>query len=447
MTAGAYAKLADTLADDITAGRLKPGDQLPPQRTFAYERGIAVSTASRVYAELLRRGLVVGEVGRGTFIAGPPPPAAPGTLEASDARVDLEFNFPILPEQHELVARVLAGLSRPDALAGAMTMVPGRGTPAARDTTARFLARGGWQPEADGLTFAGNGRQAIAAVIGAVVPIGARLGVEAVTYPLVRGIAARLGVTLVPLAMDADGIRPDAIAKAHRDAPLSALYLQPVLHNPLGMTLPPGRREDLVRLTTRLGLITIEDAVYGFLRDEPPLAVLAPEQFIVVDSLSKRIAPGLAVGFISAPQRLRERMMVSVRSGGWGVCGYAFEAGQRLMAEGVASDIVARKREDARRRQVIAAEALAGFGVQADPRAYHLWLTLPERWRAEAFAASAARRRIALTPSSAFTTTSGHAPNAVRLALASPPIERLREALLTLAGLLRSGAEAYDETE
>ena len=64
MSKSEYLKLADTIAAEIADGALKPGDRLPPQRNFAYERKIAVSTASRVYAELLRRGLVVGEVGR-----------------------------------------------------------------------------------------------------------------------------------------------------------------------------------------------------------------------------------------------------------------------------------------------------------------------------------------------------------------------------------------------
>ena len=50
-----YLKLADTVAAEIANGALKPGDRLPPQRSFAYERKIAVSTASRVYTELLRR--------------------------------------------------------------------------------------------------------------------------------------------------------------------------------------------------------------------------------------------------------------------------------------------------------------------------------------------------------------------------------------------------------
>jgi DNA-binding transcriptional MocR family regulator len=215
----------------------------------------------------------------------------------------------------------------------------------------------------------------------------------------------------------------------------------------LGVSLTQARREDLARLLGKLGLMAIEDTVYGFLCDEPPLATLAPKHCIVIDSLSKRIAPGLAVGFIHAPVDLRERLMASVRSGGWGAPGYALEAAQRLIADGTAGRIAHMKRYDAERRQRIAAECLVGFRVQADIRAYHLWLVLPEPWRSEAFVAAAARRGIALTPSSTFTGGQGHAPNAVRLALASPSIERLREALLTLARLLRAGAEASDVTE
>ena len=83
-------------------------------------------------------------------------------------------------------------------------------------------------------------------------------------------------------------------------------------------------------------------------------------------------------------------------------------------------------------------EALDGLEVRGDPRAYHLWLELPEGWRAEAFAAAAARRGISLTPGPAYAIGPGHAPAAVRLALASPTPEVLREALETLARLART---------
>src|SRR5260370_23573690 len=106
-----------------------------------------------------------------------------------------------------------------------------------------------------------------------------------------------------------------------------------------------------------------------------------------------------------------------------------------------------RKRVAAKARQRLAATCLAGFRREADRRAYHLWLTLPERWRSESFVAAAARQGIGLTPSSAFAVGHGHAPNAVRLALASPSPEQLREALPRLAKLLGSSAEDFDVTE
>src|ERR1700704_257885 len=410
-----YAKLADAVAAEIASGALKPGDRLPPQRSFAYQRKIATSTASRVYTELLRRGLVVGEVGRGTFISGEARRGIAAPTEPRGARIDLEFNYPVLPTQSALIAKSLAGLDRPENLEAALRQATSTGTPAARNISAKFLARKNWSPDPERMVFTANGRQCIAASLAAVVPPGGRCGVEALTYPFVKGIAARLGVTLVPLAMDENGVRPDAVQKAHREARLSALYVQPVIHNPLGMTMPHARRADLLRIVEKLDLTIIEDMVYGFLDDAPPLAASAPDRCVVLDSLSKKVAPGLSLGFVVPPLRLRENVMASVRSGGWTASGFAFAAAQRLMGDGTAAELSRLKRIDAVRRQQIAVKCLAGFEIQTNYRSYHLWLTLPPHWRSQTFVAAAARRDIALTPSTTFAATPGHAPNAVRL--------------------------------
>ena len=251
----------------------------------------------------------------------------------------------------------------------------------------------------------------------------------------------------VPFAVSfLHGVRPDAVQKAHREAHLTALYIQPTIQNPLGMTMPASRRADLLRVVEKLGLIVIEDTVYGFLDEETPMAALAPDHCIVLDSLSKKVAPGLALGFIVSPPRLRERIMAAVRSGGWTAAGFAFAAGQRLMADGTVAELSRLKRIDAARRQQMAAKHLAGFEIQANPKSYHLWLTLPPHWRSQTFVAAAARRDIALTPSTTFAVAPGHAPNAVRLALGAPTTEQLDLALRTLAGML-TAKEDLDTTE
>ncbi|MDP3691063.1 PLP-dependent aminotransferase family protein [Bradyrhizobium sp.] len=444
-----YAKLADAVAAEIASGVLKPGDRLPPQRTFAYERKIATSTASRVYTELLRRGLVVGEVGRGTFISGEARRGIAASTEPRGAKIDLEFNYPMLPTQSLLIAKSLEGLNRPEALDIALRQATSTGTQGLRRTAADYLTRQNrdWSPRPEQMVFTANGRQCIAAALAAVVPAGGRCGVEALTYPFIKGIAARLGVTLVPLAMDEHGVRPDAVQKAHREAHLSAIYVQPVIQNPLGITMPAARRADLLRVVEKLDLVVIEDAVYSFLDDEPPLAALAPDRCVVLDSLSKKVAPGLSLGFVVAPPRLRENVMASVRSGGWTAAGFAFAAAQQLMADGTAAELARLKRLDAQARQKIAAACLAGLEIQTNPKSYHLWLTLPPHWRSQTFVAAAARRDIALTPSTTFAASPGHAPNAVRLALAAPPIDQLEAALGTLAGMLNAQEEDFDSTE
>jgi DNA-binding transcriptional MocR family regulator len=444
-----YLKLADAVAAEIAGGALKPGDRLPPQRTFAYERKIAASTASRVYTELLRRGLVVGEVGRGTFISDEARRGSAASTEPRGARIDLEFNYPLLPKQSALIAKSLEGLNRPDALDAALRQATSIGTQTARNIAADYLTRQyrDWSPKAEQMVFTANGRQCIAAALAAVVPPGGRCGVEALTYPFIKGIAARLGVTLVPLAMDEHGVRPDAVQKAHREAHLSALYVQPIIQNPLGMTMPPSRRADLLRVVEKLDLTVIEDMVYGFLDDVPPLAALAPDRCVVLDSLSKKVAPGLSLGFVVPPLRLRENVMASVRSGGWTASGFAFAATQQLMGDGTAAELARLKRIDAQHRQKIAVECLAGFEIQTNGKSYHLWLTLPPHWRSQTFVAAAARRDIALTPSTTFAVTPGHAPNAIRLALAAPPVEQLEAGLRTLSGMLNAKEEDFDSTE
>ena len=87
-------------------------------------------------------------------------------------------------------------------------------------------------------------------------------------------------------------------------------------------------------------------------------------------------------------------------------------------------------------RQALARECLDGPSVSGDRCAYHLWLDLPETCRAEAYAAAALRQGIAVSPASVFAIVPGHAPNAVRLALAAPPLDALRRALLVLRRLV-----------
>ncbi|WP_128377602.1 PLP-dependent aminotransferase family protein [Streptomyces cavernae] len=437
-----YRRIADRIARDITSGRLKPGQRLPPQRVFARRRGIAGSTAGRVYGELVRRGLVVGEVGRGTFVrAAPPPSGRPLTEPTTTAPVNLELNYPFAPGQSQLLAAGLAPLLRADVLAESTRPAPASGTPAARSATAGLLAVPGWRPLPEQLLFAGNARQAIAGALAALVPPGGRVAVEALTYPLVKEIASRIGITPVAVPTDGEGLLPDALTAAHRSAPLAAVYVQPTLQNPTSATAGHRRRDELATAVRELDLPVVEDRIWAFLRDEgpPPLAAYAPERTYVVDGLSKRVAPGLTAGFLVVPDDRAEPVAAALRSGGWTAGRFALEAAVRWIEDGTVARLVAAKREDAAERQRVVARELAGFTVRADPRAYFAWWELPGGWRADTFTAAAASRGIAVTPATAFA-PGRSAPDAVRLGLATAALPELTAALDELAGIARAGS-------
>ncbi|MFD5078807.1 PLP-dependent aminotransferase family protein [Streptomyces sp. NPDC058371] len=454
---GDYRRIADRIADDIATGRLKPGERLPPQRAFARRRGIAGSTAGRVYGELVRRGLVVGEVGRGTFVRAAPVPSGRALAEpATTAPVNLELNYPTAPGQSELLSPGLAPLLRPDVLSDALRTAPATGTAPAREAVAALLATPGFRPAPARLLFAGNARQAIAGALASLVRPGGRVGVESLTYPLVKEIAGRLGAVLVPLATDVEGLRPDALAAAHRTAPLSAVYVQPTLHNPTSLTMGSGRRRELADVVRALDLPVVEDRIWSFLAGPDahgdhtgldPLAAYAPERTHVVDGLSKRVAPGLTAGFLVVPEGRQEAVAQALRSGGWTAGRFALEASVRWITDGTVDRLVAAKRADAAARQRLVAEHLADFAVRADPRAYYAWWELPAPWRADTFTAAAARRGIAVTPGPAFQVAVARgaaavpapgAVDAVRLGLASAPRQELAWALRTLAAVARS---------
>jgi DNA-binding transcriptional MocR family regulator len=444
-----YHALADAIVADIRAGKLRPGNRLPPQREFARSRGIAVSTAQRVYAELTRQGVVSGEVGRGTFVRLATPARRPALTEPTSLQIDLDLNFPTVPEQEALLSASLGELvRRRDEFSAAFVPSAAHGTASLRSTTAAFLSPRGWVLRPERLLFAGSGKQAIAGVLAATVRRGEVLGVEALTYPFIKTIAQQLGIRLFPIPLDDEGIVPEALIDAHREVGLSAVYLQPTLHNPLGLTMSSARGNVIAEILMKDDIVAIEDGVYGFLdADTSSLRSIAPDNVVLVDSLSKRLAPGLTLGFIVTPPNLRDGIQRALHTGAWVAPSFAQTVCARWMADGTATRIVDAKRLDAVARQKLAQRWLRRFGLRGASKAYHCWLPLPDSWRADAFVAAAARHNIAVTPASAFAVAPGHAPAAVRLALSAPPMDVLARALETLASILEAGSGAPPTTE
>ena len=443
-----YLAIAEALADDVAAARLTAGTQLPTHRDLADRLGVTVGTVSRAYAEASRRGLISGEVGRGTFVrnaVGGEPGIASDDLEGG--LVDLGVNHPPPIDGEEVAAlqATMRAFARRRDLGSLLAYPPDAGARAHREAGAVWLARGGHTVDAGRIVVCSGSQHGLVALLSMLAREGEEVLVESLTYAGLKAIAGLLRLRLHPVAIDAEGVVPGALDEACRATAARILYCVPTVQNPTAAVMSNARRAAIAEIVARRGLTVIEDDVHGRLADEPPppLAALVPERTYYVTSTSKTIAPGLRVGFVAAPPGMADRLAATVRVTTWGAAPLPAEVAAAWIHDGTAEALLKARRREAAARQSIAAGALAGLGLRATAGAYHVWIELPSPWRSATFAAEARQRGVAVTPSEAFAVGGGETPAAVRLCLGTP---RTRESLQRGLRAVRQALESRPET-
>lgn len=437
-----YRAIAEAIARDIAAGTLAAGDRLPTHRDLAYRLGVTVGTVTRAYAEAQRLGLLVGEVGRGSFIAQrAPADALYHAPPERDGVVDMSLNYPPAEPLAEAALRgSLEALARRNDLAHLLPYGTFDGPEEPRQAVAAWLGRQHRFPvEADRLVLTSGGQHAISAAIAAVAEPGDVVLCGALTWTGIRAIAEMMRLQLRGLAMDGEGVLPEAFDVACRTLSPKALYLIPTLQNPTGTIMGEGRRAALAHIAERYGVPIVEDDIYGFLApDAPaPIATRAPEQVLYLTSLSKSLAPGLRIGCLAAPRRFQPRIMAAVRATTWMVPPLMGEIAADWIASGVADTIAENRRQEATRRQAIARAVLGPLAGSASPQAYHLWMKLPAPWRATDFVAEARQRGVLIASTEVFAVGRRHEEEAVRICLGSPSsAEAVRQGLEVLRELI-----------
>jgi DNA-binding transcriptional MocR family regulator len=445
-----YRAIAEALAEDVRGGRLAAGMRLPTHRDLAWKLRVTIGTVSRAYAEAERRGFVAGEVGRGTFVRSP---ANLTTVMSGDILgetgdpdfIDLTINRPSAAGEGAAMAAALQQLAAEPDLVSRLDYQAPAGRREDRVAGAAFLDACGLATTPEQLVVTAGGQHAMACVIGTLARPGDILAVEALTYPGLRALASLLHLRLAPIAIDEEGLIPEALEAACRASPVRALYTMPTLHNPTTATMPVARREALAEVAQRHDVALIEDDVYGFLLDAPlpTLAHYAPQHGYYITSTSKSLMPTLRVGYVHAPKAGVEPIAAAVRATIHSAPPLMASIAARWVSDGTAARLVAEKRTEIRRRNRMARHILACGGSAGDPVAPHLWLTLPEPWRADDFVAAARRCGVGIIPAAAFAVTR-QPPDAVRICLgAQTTAERVERALTRLAELLASPPERY----
>ncbi|MBF6261517.1 PLP-dependent aminotransferase family protein [Nocardia farcinica] len=434
-----YRSVADLIAEQITAGRWAPGDRLPTHRQLAAEFGIAIATATRVYAELKRTGVVVGEPGRGTFVRDRSvrlvsPEYGPG---ADTVWADLSITQPFSRRRSELLRAALRELATAGELDAVLRRPPPGGRPHERRAAAGYPARLGIEAEAERVFLTSGAQHGLDLVLRATLAPGDAVAVDELTYPGFRMLAEAQRLDLVPIPADGDGPDLTALAQACARRRLRAVYTMPTLHNPLGWVLNAAARAELIALARKHDLLLIEDAAYAFLADPapPPLAALAPERTFWVSSISKSVSAGLRFGLLVTPASARNALSRIVRTTMAGPSSLVTALVVRWLSDGTLADLEAASREAAAEHQRILRRELDGRPMRAHPRSYFAWLPVDPGQRMDRVAAELSRRGIRVSTADLFATTP-HVPHGLRLAVGSLSPRDLPNALAVVRDVL-----------
>lgn len=430
-----YKAVVDRYAQAIRSGQLPAGSRLPTHRTLAAGERISLATATRVYRELEEMGLVSGETGRGTFVRDlslPPGHGVDQQVVAADV-VDLNFNYPSLPEQGDALREALRQLAMAGDIDSHLRYQPHAGRLAERDIIARHLTCQHFAPDAENVLIVNGAQHGLAVTVMGLLRPGDVVAVDALTYSGFKALAALYHLELAAIPCRPEGPDLQALHTLCQQRRVRAVYTMPTLHNPLGWVLNTGQRQALADLARQHDLLIIEDAAYARLVSHPPPPVVsyAPERTVYVTGFSKNIATGLRVGVVISPPRYRPEIERAIRATTWNTPTLISSLICAWIEDGTVARFETQKRQDARQRQQVAREVLCGLPVVSHPDSYFVWLPLGEESRADRLANALMERRISVSTAEPFC-VSATIPQALRIALGSVPFDSLRPALLSV---------------
>ena len=374
-----YLAIVETLEADISAGRVKPGARLLPQRDMATRLGLSVGTVSKAYAEAERRGLISGEVGRGTFVLGRGQETGIGGGARPHPTVNLALNVPPSTGEEAVIAATLAEVAADGVMPDLLGYLPHQGRREHREAIAGWLTSQAMPIDPDRVFVTQGAQHAISLALSALARAGEIVAAEALTYSGMIALAAQTGCRLHGVEIDDDGLLPDALERVLATTGARVVYAMPTLQTPTGSVMPDSRRAAIAEIIRRCDAFLIEDDAYGFLVPTPlrPISALIPERSFYAVSFAKCLAPGLRIGAMVAPDAFRDRMINALRATGWMATPIMAEVVKRLILGGGLAEQVREKRKQAASRVEIARRVL-GHRLRAasSEPGFHVWLQL-----------------------------------------------------------------------
>ena len=332
----------------------------------------------------------------------------------------------------------------------------GQGDPHLRDLVTDVMAVEGITASADDVVVTTGSQQALDLVTRVFVDPGDVVVAEAPSYVGALGVFRSYQADVVHVAMDAEGLDPVVLEEtllrlAAEGRRVKLLYTVPNHHNPAGVTLAGARRELVLEVARRHGVLVLEDNPYGLLGfDGDPLPALRAHDadgVVYLGSFSKTFAPGLRVGWALAPPAVRDKLVLASESAI--LCPSAFAqatvAGYLRCCDWLGQVKAFREMYRERRDAMVAAldEQLPGASWTVPDGGFYVWVGLPHGVDATAMLPRAVTGRVAYVPGTAFY-ADGSGSGHLRLSYCYPTPERIREGVRRLGVVVRAEVDLVE---
>lgn len=434
-----YRAIASCIEEDIRQGKLREGDRLPAQRELAEYWDVNLSTVTKAFRLCENRGVLEAVVGRGTFVAHwEPDEREAGDRTGDNRTIDLGVIHPLYNQNH-LLAEAIRTVSQEMGIEQYFEYDEPKRKRSHRQIGVEWFRRMRLSAEPEEVCIASGSQNAMAVTLMSLFEAGDAIGADELTYSGFSALASMLGLRLVPVGADAEGMDPERLEEACRRHKLGGLYLMPECQNPTAVTLSGQRRRELADVIRRHRLILVEDDHYSFLgnTDCPPVSALVPERSVYIAGTSKSLGPGLRVAFMKVAPPLRHAVNQGLYNINLTTSHFNMEVVAQLVESGTAEKIMAQKQREAERRGRLADELAGNWEWRGNTRDYFRWLTLPPGWTGRELELRAASRGLRVYGAERFFIGEGEPPAAARISLsAAASLEELETGLRLLHRLL-----------
>lgn len=410
-----YSAIVKALEEDIKNNVLKAGDKLPPQRELADYLDINLTTVTKAYKACEKKGLIFATTGKGTFVssdAGVSTASAverhaePGLIDMGTLHPSYDQDNLVAESMHKAADKMKYGAYRKESY---------------NQIGADWLKRFHINAKPENIVIASGAQNALAVSLVSLFQPGDKIGTDCLTYMGFKNLASFLGIRLVPIEADKDGMDTDFLQRACRTENLKGLYIMPECQNPTTYTMSLSKREKIADIVKENNLILIEDDEYSFLGNTefPPVSEFIPEQSIYINGTAKSLSAGLRISFMSVAPKYRHRIDDGIYCINMNISDINAVILANLIETGRADEILKQKQQTAEERNIIVNQIFSDYTVHGNRRDYFRWLILPEGWTGKEFELCAKVSGVQIFCAERFSVGSNPAHPAVRIALSS----------------------------